>query len=116
MRALWVAGLVAAIGCKQAGPGPAVNAPVAKSSAPAGPTTAAGSSSGSALVQAAQSHEEQDRLWAMAPEHATLGVVVSPRGLALAERAAVAFTELMGSSPDFAQPNSAVMHQLLQRS
>jgi acetyl esterase/lipase len=97
MRALWVVGLVVVIGCKQTAPVPVASAPrVAKSpAAPAAP-------------------DERDLLWALAPEGATLGLVVSPHGVAMLERGAVAVQELLGSSPDFASIHGELMRGLLR--
>ena len=90
-------GLVAVVGCKQAGPAPVVGAPAATAT-PAAPAPP----------------DDRDRLWALAPEGATFGVVVSPRGVAMIERGAVAVQELLGSSADFASIHSELMHELLR--
>jgi hypothetical protein len=97
MRALWVAGLAAVVGCKQPGPGPVSRAPAAPA-APAAP------------VQP----DERDALWALAPEAATFGLVASPRGVAMVERGVLAVQDLLGSSVDFASINGELMHALLR--
>ena len=62
---------------------------------------------------AAPAPDDREPLWALAPAGATFGLVVSPRGVALIERAAVAVQELLGSSPDFAALNGELLHALL---
>ena len=94
MRALW-AGLAVLIGCAGA-PAKPPGKPAAK---PAAPAVA----------------DERDALWALAPAGARGGVVVSPRGLALAEHGALALQELLASSPDFAADNAELMRELLER-
>jgi acetyl esterase/lipase len=95
MRAVWVAGLVLVLGCSSATPVPARKAPaVAAPAAPAVP-------------------DERDLLWALAPEGAALGVVVSPHGVAMIERAAASAQELLTSSADFAALQADVMHGLM---
>jgi acetyl esterase/lipase len=91
MRALWVVGLIAVVGCKQEGPGPVLSAPAARVAA-----------------------DERDALWALAPEGATFGLVASPRGVAMIERGLLAAQDLLASSVDFASINSQLMHALLR--
>lgn len=61
--------LVAVLGCKKQPAAPGVEAPAAPAST-----------------------AEQDALWQLAPDGAQIGVVGSPRGLAMIERGAVAIT------------------------
>jgi hypothetical protein len=51
---------------------------------------------------AAASSAERDALWAMAPRGADSGIVISPRGLDLIERAVVALEAVADKAPDLA--------------
>jgi hypothetical protein len=97
MRAVWV-GLVLVLGCSATGPVPDRKAPVAVAAAPAAPVAP----------------DERDLLWALAPEGATLGVVVSPRGVAMIERAVTTAQDVLTSSADFAALQAEVMHGLMR--
>src|SRR5262245_47148273 len=95
MRAVWV-GLVLVLGCSSTGPVAERKAPaVAAPAAPAVP-------------------DERDLLWALAPEGATLGVVVSPRGVALIDRAVTTAQDVLSSSADFAAIQAEVMRGLMR--
>jgi acetyl esterase/lipase len=115
MRALWVAGLAAAIGCGQTGAAkPAASAPKAASTTAARPAAPAPAPTPAAQTPAAPAAAaEREALWALAPDGATFGLVVSPRGVAMIERAAAAVQDLLGSSPDFAAMNTELMHLML---
>ena len=83
MRTSWSVGLLLALACSIGGSlGCSKNAHVER---PDAPLTA-----------------EQDALWALAPEGATAGVVVSPRGLAMIERASVALRAALAAMPELA--------------
>jgi len=94
MRAVWV-GLVLVLGCSATAPVPDRKAPVVAAPAPAAP-------------------DERDRLWALAPEGATLGIVVSPRGVAMLDRAVTTAQDVLTSSADFAALQAEVMHGLMR--
>jgi hypothetical protein len=89
MRTALLVGLVVVVGCKQE---PAAPRPPG---APASTTA-------------------QDALWALAPEGSQLGLVASPRGVALLERGARAILALLASSPDFAAPRDRLSYLLTE--
>jgi hypothetical protein len=95
MRAVWV-GLVLVLGCSSTGP--VADRKVPAVAAPAAPATP----------------DERDLLWALAPEGATLGVVVSPRGVALIDRAVTTAQDVLSSSADFAAIQAEVMRGLMR--
>lgn len=91
MRALW-AGLAVLVACAGE-PAKPPGKPVAKPAAAA---------------------DERDVLWALAPAGSKVGIVVSPRGLALIEHAVLAVQDLLASSPDFAELNAELMLGMLR--
>jgi type IV pilus assembly protein PilA len=86
MRMHWLACLVAVVGCKKEPAAPGVEAPAAPAST-----------------------AEQDALWQLAPDGAQIGIVGSPRGLAMLERGAVAIDAALASAPDLAALHSKVL-------
>lgn len=86
MRTHWLVCLVTVLGCKREPAAPGVEAPAAL------PPTA-----------------EQDALWQFAPDGAMIGVVGSPRGLAMLERGATAIDALLARAPELAP-----LHRALQ--
>jgi hypothetical protein len=64
---------------------------------------AAGPTSG--VPTAPVSTQDQDALWKLAPEGATLGFVASPRGVAMAERGIIAIHALLATAPELAPIN-----------
>src|SRR5262249_13752840 len=80
MRSVLVAGMAVALGA----------AACKKESAAPGPS-----------VPASTAH--QDALWSLAPEGVQLGVVASPRGVAMIERAALALETWLDAAPEFAE-------------
>lgn len=106
MRARWLVGLLiglAGVGCRQDAPAPP-RTPVSPAPHVAAPP-----------APPASPTREQDALWALAPEGTTLGIVASPRGVALVERGMLAIQEVVASSPDLAWLHSQVMQALLRR-
>jgi type IV pilus assembly protein PilA len=85
MRMHWLVCLVAVVGCKKEPAAPGVEAP------------------------AAPSTSELDALWQLAPDGAQIGVVGSPRGLAMLERGAVAIDAMLAAAPDLAPLHRKVL-------
>ncbi|HEX3478637.1 MAG TPA: hypothetical protein VHT91_26625 [Kofleriaceae bacterium] len=82
----WLVCLVAVVGCKKEPAAPGVEAPAAPAST-----------------------SEQDALWQLAPDGAQIGVVGSPRGLAMIERGAVAIDAMLAAAPDLAPLHRKVL-------
>lgn len=85
MRAHWLVGLVAVIGCNKDAAAPGVKPP------------------------AAPSLSEQDALWQLAPDGATFGIVASPRGLAMIERGALAIDAMLAGAPELAPAHRKIL-------
>jgi hypothetical protein len=60
------------------------------------------------------STKDLDALWALAPDRATLGLVVSPRGVAMLERAVLAVQALMNGAPDLGPARQALEQELTE--
>lgn len=88
MRSVWLAGLLVVCGCKHEGNAPTTPAPA--------------------------SGADLDALWRLAPEGASVGFVVSPRGVAMVERAAAAIQALLAAAPELAPARNALSQALTQ--
>lgn len=86
MRMHWLVCLVTVLGCNKEPAAPGVEAP-------SGPASTA----------------EQDALWQLAPDGAQVGVVGSPRGLAMIERGAIAIDAMLAAAPDLAPLHRKVL-------
>jgi hypothetical protein len=87
MRMHWLVCL-AIMGCNKEPAAPGVEAPAAPAPAPSA---------------------EQDALWQLAPDGAQLGIVGSPRGLAMLERGAIAIDAMFAAAPDLAPMHRKVL-------
>jgi hypothetical protein len=86
MRTHWLVCLVTVLGCKKEPAVPGVEAPAAPAST-----------------------AEQDALWQLAPDGAMIGIVGSPRGLAMIERGAKAIDAMLARAPDLAPLHRKVL-------
>jgi hypothetical protein len=66
------------------------------------------SSGGGGVVGAPTSTADADALWALAPEGATVGVVVSPRAVAMVEHAWLDVRSLLATAPELADINQTL--------
>lgn len=57
---------------------------------------------------------EQDKLWALAPDGAFVGIVISPRAVAKLEGAAIALDRLAASAPEIAHYKAELDKQLVE--